>query len=406
MSPVADTVPRDQVVRLWLHRQGLADPRGAEALSKAAFTRHLERTGGLQIDTINVLDRAHYLTLWSRFGAYDRGRVDRWVYRDRLAYEYWGHEASVLPISHLPLGRRRMRRFPPKSWTGKAWWNVYKTSPASKRRVLRRLREEGPLESGDFERKPDEFGADGPPGGAMPISKEDGRSLKLLWHAGRVAVHERRHFRCAYDLSERVYPDSDVATPAEYEDSWLLSGLSGNGIASESHLANYITAPSLKAATRKRVIARNLKKGRIVEVRVEGLRGPFYALPEHLDVLGDVPEARGTTLICPFDSLLWQRKRAEQLLSFRYRIEIYTPAAKREYGYYVLPILHEGRLVGRVDPKNHREKRVLEIKSIHLEPEFKRDRTFERGLAEALDDLRDFVRAERLEFPVDWRALG
>jgi uncharacterized protein YcaQ len=154
------------------------------------------------------------------------------------------------------------------------------------------------------------------------------------------------------------------------------------------------------------VIARNLKKECIVELRVEGLRGAFYALPDHLETLDDLPEPHGTTLICPFDSLLWQRDRAEELLNFRYRIEIYTPARKREYGYYVLPILHEGRLVGRLDPKLHRGRGTLEIKSIHLEPDFKRGRQLERGLASALDDLRQFVGAERIELPEDWRALS
>ena len=98
------TVSLDDVVTLWFHRQGLTAPRSGPPLTRATFVDHLERTGALQLDSINVLDRAHYLTLWSRFGSYDRRRVDRWVYRDRVAYEYWGHEASILPISHLPLG--------------------------------------------------------------------------------------------------------------------------------------------------------------------------------------------------------------------------------------------------------------------------------------------------------------
>lgn len=400
------TVPHDQVIRLWLDRQGLTAPRGATRLSKQSLARHLERTGALQMDSVNVLDRAHYLTLWSRFGTYDRRALDQMVYGKRIAYEYWGHQASILPISHLPLGRRRMRRFPPNSWSGSAWWDRYKTSPASKRRVLRRLREEGPLESADFEAKKDEFGPGGPPGGSMTLMKEDKRSLRLLWHAGRTAVHSRRHFRCVYDLAERVYPDGQPATPAEFEDSWLLIGLSGNGVASEAHLANYITAPSPSAETRRRVISRNLKRRRITEVRVEGLRGRFFALPEHLEGISDLPEPEGTTLICPFDSLLWQRKRAEDLLGFRYRVEIYVPPAKREFGYYVLPVLHDGRLVGRLDPKLHRDRGELEIKALYLEPGFERYEGFERGLGETLDSLRRFVGAERLTLPRGWKNIA
>ena len=349
------------------------------------------------------MERAHYLTLWSRFGTYDRAGLDRWVSRDRVAYEYWGHEASILPISHLPLGRRRMRRFPPKSWSGRAWWSVYTTSTASKRRVLKRLRREGPLESVDFERTPEKLAGEHPFGGAMPMPKEDKRSLKLLWHGGRVAISERRHFRCVYDLAERVYPEGEAATPTEFEDSWLLIGLSGNGIANQRHLHNYWTAPRLDADTRRRVIARNLKAGRIVELRVEGLRGPFYVLPEHLDALAELPEPRGTTLLCPFDSLLWQRGRAEDLLDFRYRIEIYVPPARREFGYYVLPILHDGRLVGRLDPKLHRDRSVLEIKSLYLEEGFHDGSGFLAGLRDSLASLAEFVGAIDLKLPRGWK---
>jgi len=392
-------IPRSQVVALWLHRQGLSAPRGTVPASAGALTDHLERTGALQLDTINVVDRAHYLTLWSRFGAYDREQLDRWVYDQRLGYEYWGHEASILPISHLPLGQRRMRGFPPKRIANRKYWQVYQTTAGSKRRVLRRLESEGPLESAHFEARDDEFG-DGPrPGGAMPLSKEDTRSLKLLWHKGRVAVARRRHFRIVYDLAERVYPEVTPASLAAYEDSWLLAGLSGNGIASERHLVGYITGPAPEAAVRRRVIARNLRRGTIVEVEVEGSRSPYYALPEHLALLEKVPEAAGTNLLCPFDSLLWQRERAEELLGFRYRLEIYVPPPKREFGYYVLPILHRGRLVGRLDPKLHRERGVLEVKRLGLERGFRPDPEFERGLDEALGSLADFLGASRITRP-------
>ncbi len=399
--PALPTFDKSAVVRLWFQRQGLTAPRAATPLGKASFADHLERTGALQLDSVNAVERAHYLTLWSRFGAYDRSKVDRWVYRDRIAYEYWGHEASILPISHLPIGRRAMKRFPPDSWSGKSWWSRFATSTASKRRVLKRLREEGPLESVHFERQEAELGPGGKPAEGW-LQKEDKRSLKLLWHDGRVAVHERRHFRCVYDIADRVYPESDIASPTEYEDSWLLAGLSGCGIAPERHLVNYFTGPSHKAAERKKVIARNLKMGRIVEVKVKGLRGPCYAMPEHLEGIEDLPEPTGTNLICPFDSLLWQRKRAEELLGFKYTIEIYVPEAKRVYGYYVLPILHEGRLVGRIDPKLHRDRGVLEIKAIHMEPDFQSSMGFVAAFGEALDDLADFLGATDIDMPSGW----
>ncbi len=396
------SLSRETVVRLWLERQGLLMPRGNTILTPSTLSNFLRRTGGLQIDPMNTLERAHYLTLWSRFGVYEPDVIDTWIYNDGMAYEYWGHQATLLPISHLPLGLRRMRRFPPANWSKAAWWEMYQVSTASKRRVLRRLRKEGPLESGAFEKRSVDEPA---PGTAMPLPKEDKRALQLLWHAGRVAVCNRRHFRRAYDLAERVYPDLQPASLGAFEDSWLFIGLSGNGIASEQHLVNYWMAPDLAAAARRRVITRNLKKKLIVETQVDGLRGPFFALPKHLDNLFRVPEPHGTTLICPFDSLLWQRKRAEDLLDFSYRIEIYVPPSKRVYGYYVLPILHNGRLVGRLDPKMHRDRSVLEVKAVYLEPWFEDSHEFTTGLRESLASLATFVKATDLHVPAEWGKL-
>ena len=387
MKEPAPRIDRDSVVRLWLHQQGLSKPRGLTTLSKRRLSSHLVRTGGLQLDPINAVDRAHYLTLWSRFGPYTRQRVDDWIYRDRIGFEYWGHEASIVALEHLALGRRRMKAFPPKNLTQRAWWRVYDTSAGSKRRVLRRLREDGPKESTDL------------------VSKEDKRSLQLLWHAGRVAVTKRRHFRRVYDLAERVYPPVTPATTRAFEDSWLLRGLAGNGIASEGHLAGYITGPSLTAAERTQALARNIKAGRIVEIRVPETRRPYYALPEHLDILPRLPEPSGTTLLCPFDSLLWQRQRAQELLGFHYRIEIYTPPPKREFGYYTLPILHGGALVGRLDPKLHRDRNVLEIKALRLEPGVTRDAGLTGGLGEALRSLGTFLGATSVILPRSWRNL-
>ena len=376
------------MLRLWFHRQGLTRARGEEKLTKKRFLAHLEGTGGLQLDSVNVVDRAHYLTLWSRFGTFDRALPDRWTYRDRIAFEHWGHEACVLPASRLPRSLRHMRRFRPQG----SWWGEHLPTPAGKRRVLKRLRQEGPLESADFEKSPE---GSGPWWGW----KEDKRALEVMWHGGRVAVSSRRHFRRAYDLAERVYGDVTPAPLAEYEDGWLFTGLSGNGIATEKHLENYLTAPRLPAADRKRVIARNLRKKRVIEVEVEGRRGTWLALPEDVKRARELPAPRGTTLICPFDSLLWQRRRAEELLDFRYRIEIYVPPAKRVFGYYVLPILHDGRLVGRLDPKLHRDRGELEIKAIHLEPGFRKHAEFKEGLAASVRALAEFLGATSLRLP-------
>ncbi len=395
MSGKHPRISQESVTRLWLHRQGLAAPRGSVGPTRRNLQDHLERTGALQLDSINVCDRAHYLTLWSRFGPYDRGKLDSWCYGERgVAYEYWGHEASLLPRSHLPLGRRRMLGFPPDSWRNAYWWTRFAVPDSSKRRVLRRLKNEGPLESADFDRQP----ADGnlPPAGGM---KTDKRALILLWHSGKVAIRTRRHFRRVYDLASRVHARVAPASKAAYHDSWLLSALRGCGVAGESHIVNYFTAPKLNAAERKATIARCLRRGEVVEVKIDGRRGVAYALAEHLDGIDQLNAPTGTNLICPFDSFLWQRKRAEDLLDFEYRVEIYVPKPKRRYGYYVLPILHDGRLVGRLDPKLHRDRDELEIQSVHFEPGVTCAGTLRRGLREAIADLAAFLGATKIKRP-------
>lgn len=401
--PVLDVAA---VRRLWFQRQGLTKPRGTTALDRAAFVDHLERTGGLQLDSVHVVDRAHYLTLWSRFGRYRRRDVDRWVYADRTGFDYWAHEASIQPASHLPWALHRMKSFPTPRTRKQAWWPRMATSAASKRRVLRRLLDEGPLESMHFKRRDPEV--PNTTGWSSLHAKEDSRSLRLLWHAGRIAVVGRRHFRKVYDLAERVYPQVAEVTTAnrmEYHDSWLERGLSGCGIAPEAHLCNYITGPDLLASERARVLRRNLRSGRIVEVKVQGREEVWYARPEDLDRLNEAAEPKGTTFVCPFDSLLWQRQRAADLLDFDYRIEIYVPPKKRRYGYYVLPILHDGRFVGRLDPKHHRDRGALEIQMLTLEPGVERTRDLENGIADGLRDLAGFLRCDEVEMPKGWRSL-
>ena len=378
-------VSLDHVLRLWFQRQGLTRPR-SQPLTREAFIDHLERTGGLQLDSINVLARAHYLTLFSRFGAYDPTLPDRWTYIDCVAYEHWGHAACVLPASRLPLSRRAMRRFAPTE----KWWVERTPSPAACRRVLKRLREEGPLESADFKAPP---GA----GQAWWGWKEDKEVLERYWRKGIVAIADRRSFRRVYDLAERVYPVGPIATPTQYDDSWLTTGLRAHGIASVRHLDGYFRTPHLTGAKRQQVIARALKRRDVVEVQVEGQADTYYARPQDLEGLDDLPSPRGTTLLSPFDSLLWERRRAEELLDFTYRVEIYVPRDERIYGYYAMPILHHGRLVGRLDPKLHRDRGVLEIKSLHLEPSVVLDGDLGRGIDEALEDLATFVGAGEIE---------
>jgi len=394
MPKALPRIEREQVVRLWLARQGLAAPRGRR-LTRAQFLAHLDSCGALQLDSVNALARAHLLTLWSRYGHFDPATLDRWVYEEKLAYEFWGHEASLLPLSSLPLSRRYMRDWAPRG----QWWEDRRAGEAIQRRVLRRIRAEGPLESAHFEAAPDE--ATGPWWGW----KDAKMALEWLWRRGRLAVRERRHFRRVYDLAERVYPPGPTASRRAHAESWALIGLGANGVATARHLDHYLSAPRLTAPERAAVLDALLRAKRIVAVTVPGLKETAYALPETLDRLSEAPVPRGTTLICPFDSLLWQRRRAEELLDFRYRVEIYTPPAKRSFGYYVLPILHEGRLVGRLDPRLDRAQGRLTIHAIGLEPGVTREARLDAGLAGSLAELARFVGATELALPAGWRDL-
>ncbi len=387
-------VSREQVIRLWFDRQGLLTPRGG-GLTRAKLSDHLERTGGLQLDSVNVLDRAHYLTLWSRFGAYDKAELDRWVYKEGLAQDFLAHVACLVPPSRLPISRRRMLSFNP---TG-TWWERFRQDPKIEQGIMRRIRREGPLESADFKGKP------GQPGGWWDW-REEKVGLEYLFRKGKLAVSERRSFRRVFDLAGRVLPAGRSASQRVYDDSWLLAGLAANGVAPQRHLHNYLTVPHPQAASRREIIARNLRRKRIVEIEVDGLQGSCYALPEMLEAGADLPAPHGTNLLCPFDSLLWQRDRTEELLGFNYRIEIYVPAPKRRYGYYVLPILHEGRFVGRVDPKFDRQAGKLLIRAIQLDtPALKRDASFRAGFAETLRDLATWQGAAAIDLPRGWGTL-
>lgn len=386
-------IEREQVIRLWLDCQGLATPRGRR-LTREQFLGHLDRCGALQLDSVNVLARAHLVTLWSRYGQFKPETVDRWVYRDRLAYEFWGHEASLLPLRSLPHSRRFMRDWDPTS----KYWARLEDPKGMKRRVLKRIRDEGGLESAHF---------DSPGRSGNWWGWKDAKfALEMLWREGRLAVSERRHFRRVYDLAERVYPEGPTATRKAYEERWVLDGLRGNGVATVRHLQHYMSTPWLGVTVGNVVLERLRKRRRVVQVEVPGFDEPAYALPEDLERIPRLATPRGTTLLCPFDSMLWQKRRAEELMDFRYRIEIYTPEPKRVYGYYVLPILHEGRLVGRLDPRLDRAAKRLTIHAIHLEPGVKRTPELDAGLGDALRDLAAFVGAEHLALPRGWGKLA
>jgi uncharacterized protein len=393
------------VATLFLERQHLGRPH-ATALTARSLTRFVEDVGGLQLDSINVLDRAHYLTLWSRFGRYDRARLDRLVYRRRLLFEYWAHAACLVPTSALPWWRRAMLDYRSRH-TGWSGWlrrngKVLTTVQAA---VLAN----GPMGNADFEGRR-------PAGGGWWSWRPVQHALHHLWMTGALTIHSRQHFHKRYDLLERAMPEALGVEPVSSEEfrRWHLErSLRAMGAATELDLARYLTFPRFAPGTRRAALRGMLERDEIVEIEVEGAPGRWLALARDVPALAraeQVPApSLGTTLLSPFDSVLWHRDRAARLFGFDYRIEVYTPGPKRVHGYYTLPILHHGHLIGRVDAKAHRADRRLEVRHAHFEPWFAAagppaagwgrvdvDEAL-AGLAKAFGSLAAFVGADRVD---------
>ena len=357
---------RRAIAALFIARQHLDRPL-ARRLTSRSLARFVGDVGGLQLDSINVVDRAHHLTLWSRFGPFDRQTLERLVYRRRILFEYWAHGACLVSACHLAPWRRAMLDYSVRS---RAWGSWLQKNRRVLRRVEAAIEERGPLGNADF---PGRTGVPRDWWSWKPAT----HALDFLWMSGRTLVESRRHFQKRYDLAERVLPGLPQVEPLDREEFWrwhLRRSLYGMGAATEADLRMYLSFPRIAVGERRRTLQTLLDAGDIVEIRVEDDPGRWYALAEDVPMLRraarrGVP-ARGAALLSPFDSFLWHRERTRRLFGFDYRIEVYTPGRDRVHGYYSLPIFHEGQLIGRVDPKNHREARRLEARHVHFEPWF------------------------------------
>ena len=406
MTPPA-ALTRRAVAALFLERQWLDRPRGRR-LSAASLAAFASATCGVQIDSVNVVDRAHHLTLWSRFGPYDRWRLERLLYRDRVLVEYLTHVACFAARSDLPLLKAFMLETP-RRWSRTTDWHRKHRTAID--RVEREVASRGPLGTADFE-KPEGHG----PSGGWWDWKPSTRALDYLWKCGRLAVHSRPHFHKRYDLAERVFPELASLEPLPVEravEERLLRSLAAMGPATMDDLRMYWTYPQVLAPRLRAALERLVRAGRVVACSVEGERGTWWVRAEDRPVLARAARkrapSRGTTLLAPFDSLLWHRLRIERLWGFEYRIEIYVPDAQRAHGYYSLPVLHDGVFIGRVDLKTHRAERVLEVRHAHFEPWFAKGGAPPRaawgdvdrgaalaGLAGALQSLAGHVGADQV----------
>nr|WP_279341466.1 crosslink repair DNA glycosylase YcaQ family protein [Geothrix sp. SG200] len=354
--------------------------------------------GFVQVDTINVVARAHDLTLSSRLDGYRPEHLRKLLEDRRSLFEAFTHDASAIPTAWFGHWKPRFARDRERIHAH-AWWQHHFRGTDGARvvgDVKARIEREGPLKSSDFEH-PEKRG---PWWGWKPQKA----ALDFLWRSGELMIPRREGFQKLYDLTERVLPDHHALpcpNPEAHVEWACASAAERLVVFTPKELAEFWA--SIEAAEAKAWCDRAAKAGRIVPVAVEGADGearPAFALADwekRLAKLPDPPER--TRLLCPFDPVLRDRARALRRFGFDYRFEAFVPEPKRQYGYFVLPILEGERFVGRLDPKLHRDRGQLEVRGLWWEPGIKATKARKRGLDEALERLATFVGAEEILLP-------
>jgi uncharacterized protein YcaQ len=351
--------------RIALAAQGFGQPRPTGLVTARHIRRTVDQMGILQLDSVNVLSRSHYLPVFARLGPYPRDVLDRLTGHtagklQREYVEYWAHEASLIPLATHPLLRWRMAKASQDAWGSVRRLAAEQPQLIDEVRAL--VARDGPIRSNEtgVERAPKLPGA--------MWNWHDGKvALEYLFYAGEVGAARRVNFERYYDLIERVLPrailDQPTPTPADAQRELVRIAARAYGIATEPDLGDYFRLPRAESKLR---VAELVEQGELIPTAVRGWTAPAYlwATARRPRVL----PARA--LLSPFDPLIWFRDRALRLFGFHYRIEIYTPAAQRKHGYYVLPFLLGEDLVARVDLKADRQRGVLLVQSAWLEPGF------------------------------------
>ena len=356
-APRIERLPAGLARRIALAAQGFAEPRPSAGIGTRQLRRLTERLAVVQIDSVNVLSRSHYLPAFSRLGNYPRAALDDLTARRHAVFEYWAHEASFLPVRLQPYLRWRMTAAEQHAWGNMV--RLQRERPGFVAEVLERVRTEGPLKAGDL------------------LEGKRERSGEMWdWHAGKVALewlfftgevtatHRTTSFEKVYDLTARVLPAAVLQTPtpdpADAVRELVRVASRALGVATERDLRDYFR---LKPAAARTAIDELADAGELLPVEV-----PDWGAPAWLDPDARRPRwIRARALLSPFDSLVWERPRVERIFGFRYRLEIYTPAAKRVHGYYVLPFLLGDQLVARADLKADRQAGVLRVQAVHGE---------------------------------------
>ena len=380
----------DHVRTALLHAQGLTElPIGGAAKEDLRAT--IRRMHVLQIDTISVVNRSPYLVLHSRVGAYPQ----QWLtdlLAERALFEYWSHAACFLPIENYRHYRPFMlKRRAPDSQTSQ-WLAKSNIQPAIDH-VRQTIREKGEVRSADFE------GTDGPKG-TWGAWKDEKVALEYLFDIGELMVIRRDGFQRVYAPQEHAHPwdDSQSQTVEDSHKAWIEQTALALGAARAAWYADYFR---IKKADALKVLKELVQEGVIDEVSVKGETVPYYIHRDFKKTLNQIADGvivpERTVLLSPFDPVVWDRNRLLAMFGMDYKIEVYTPEAKRKYGYFSLPILHGNRMVGRLDPKAHRAQGRFEVKAIHLEPGIAIDEGLVHGLAGAIRDFADWHGTPQVE---------
>lgn len=377
----------DQAKRFALAAQGFNDGRSGGRIDVRHFRKVVRQVGLIQLDSVNVFSRTHYMPFFSRIGPYDREALDDWLWGSGEMFEYWAHEASLIPVEDHRLWRWQMAR--ELRWKRLA--DLVETEPDYLEMVLRQVEERGPLRTADL-LDPGQRQA-----GMWNWSK--GKvALEALFFNGEITTASRPNFTRMYDLTERVI-DSEHLGPPHLEQreairELLLKAAGHMGVGTAEDLIDYPRLNRRRGGIEegRSVLSELVESGELQEVEVKGWPKQAYLHPDAM-----LPrKARGTALLSPFDSLIWHRDRTERLWDFHYRIEIYVPEPKRVYGYYVLPFLLDGDLVARVDLKTGRRSKHLKVKGAFGEPGIDQARVAKKLLKE-LETVATWLHLDDIE---------
>lgn len=381
-----------------LHTQFLTMPNGASPAPTPGTMADLVTTlGYVQIDTLNVVNRAHYVTLWARLGSYNLDDFDKLIYTagQRRLYEGWGHAASIIPLEHYRYHRWRTDQ----KYSYNPGYHQWLNKDGNRELVaqaLARIQSEGRLRVGDFK-------YDGPQRGIWYDWKPPKMALEALFAWGDLMVADRLNFQRVYDVKERVLPEWVDTTPVpagEARRFCLEQAAKALGVFDLRHLTLYAYMRATPARSEVKAL---VKDGTLVEIQGESVKGvkKWMVHCDNLPLLqraadGEI-SARRTTFLAPFDSLFWAWDRDQVLWGFKQLLECYKPAEDRVYGYYCFPILHKNRLVGRFDPKLERKSGVLHLSALYLEPGVEPDDELVAGVATAMRDFLSWHGAKSLK---------